>query len=189
MSRLDSRAFRWFVLCVPPQRELFAKGVLKDEGFAVFVPVAREPKFANGAARARMIKTEVSVPIMPRYVFLGMNKHTPGWFGALRFTMITGVIWHGGKPYQVPHDSRVGTTPRPGIRELMWRHNRGEFDSPDHHKYMQTHNEFEEGADVITDLGFEGRVEKITEDKAKVLIEILGSFHEIDIDLAKLTPR
>ena len=189
MSRLDSRAFRWFVLCVPPQAELAAKRILKDAGFAVFVPTEIKRKITFNAAYRNGVETERTLPIMPRYVFLGMNEHTPGWAGVFRFRIVTGVIWHAGKPYQVPHDSRVGTTPRPGIRELMWRHNRGEFDSPDHHKYMQTHHEFEEGADVITDLGMIGRVEKITEDRAQVLVEILGGFHAIDIDLAKLTPR
>ena len=179
MNRLNSREYKWFVPCVPPQRELVAKRILTDAGFATFVPTKFEPKFANAVNRARMKKTLLELPIMPRYCFLGMNGHTPGWAGVFKFRIITGILWHGGKPYEVPHDP---------LRRFMWRHSAGEFSAPDHHRYMQTHREFEEGADVISDLGIEGKVMKITGNMAKVLIKLLGGKHEVDIALEKLTP-
>ena len=178
-SRLDSREYNWFVLCVPPQRELVAEHILRDAGFAVFVPTKVEFKFANKIARCKGVKTERILPIMPRYVFIGMNEHTPGWAGVFRFEIVTSLIWFDGKPYEVPHDP---------LRRFMWRHSAGEFSAPDHHRYMQTHREFEEGADVISDLGIEGKVTKITGNMAKVLIELLGGKHEVDIALEKLTP-
>lgn len=195
MSRLDSREYHWFVLCVPPQREKAVKIILTDVGFATFVPMKFEPKFANRAARARMKKTQVELPIMPGYCFLGMNSNTPGWAGALRFRIITGILWHGGKPYEVPHDTRPGhkgrdgapdVPERPGLRDLMWRHNAGAFNAPGHHSYMQTHDEFEEGDNVTSIAGLEGRVTKITGNRAKFLVNILGGEHEVEIALVNL---
>ena len=178
MSRLDSRDYSWFVLCVPPQREFVVEILLSRTGFAIFIPTKREFKFANMAARRRGRKTEMTLPIMPRYVFMGMNDHTPGWYGALRFKVITGIIGFDGQPYEMPNEP---------LRKLMWQHNSGEFNAPLHHRYMQTHREFEEGDDVITDDGlFEGKVVQISGNMAKVFIEMFGQYREVSITLEKL---
>ena len=195
---MSSRAYRWFVLCVPPQKELAVQQIMDREGFATFVPVAKEHKFANGAARARAEKTLASVPLMPRYVFIGMNDNTPGWERVFCFTSIfnprkervaTGVIGMNGEPYEVPHDTiRIkGQPDRIGIRAFMLRHNAGEFNAPSYHKHMQTHREFEPGDTVITeDELFTGRVVDITDATARVFIDIFGGGHEVKVPLEKL---
>ena len=187
MSRLDSREFSWYVLCVPPQKELAVETIMGGEGFATFVPVKREHKFANEAARARMKKTEVSLPIMPRYIFLGMSDRTPGWarvfcytgiFNKFKRRVATGVLGVNGKPCQVRHEP---------LRKFMLRHSAGEFNAPGYHKYMKTHLEFEVGDMVITDDElFTGRVIDITDNRAKVFIEIFGGGHEVSIPLENL---
>ena len=190
MSRLDSREYSWYVLCVPPQRERVAERILSDAGFATFVPTRREWRFANKVARRRGQKTERTLVLMPRYLFLGMSPdHTPGWHGALKFRIVTGILYHADQPYKVPHDTVKGKNGHPdrtGIRDLMWKFSAGKFSAPDHHKYMQTHHEFEEGDDVISDAGFTGRVEKISGNMAKVLIDILGGYHYANIPLENL---
>ena len=167
MSRLDSRKFKWFVICAEPQRELAVQKIMDGEGFATFVPVAIEPKFANAAARARMEKTEIALPIMPRYVFLGMKRGlTPGWERVFCFTqlfgprrndtggldrlsepalfrrrrVITGVLGLNGRPCEVRHDTvkgKNGEPDMPGLRAFMLRHNKGEFNAPGYHKKMR----------------------------------------------------
>ncbi len=131
MSRLDSSAFAWFVLCVRAQTELATEKIMgpSGEGFATFLPVSREFKFANGPARARMQKTEVALPIMPRYVFLGMSGLTPGWervfcytgiFNRYKRRIVTGVLGVDGKPCRVRHEP---------LRLFMLRHSKGEFNA------------------------------------------------------------
>ena len=71
MSRLDSREYDWFVLCVAPQRELAVEKILGGEGFATFVPTRREFRFANHIARMKKRKTEKTYPLFPRYILLG----------------------------------------------------------------------------------------------------------------------
>ncbi len=201
MSRLDSRDYRWFVLCVPPQKELAVERIMGAEGFATFVPVAKEHKFANAAARGRMDKKLVSLPLMPRYVFLGMSDNTPGWARVFCYTSIfnrhkqriaTGVIGMNGRPYEVPHDTVRGKDGKPdrvGIRTFMLRHNAGEFNAPSYHKYMQTHREFEPGDMVITeDELFTGKVIEIDGHTALLDLEIFGGRHKTRIALEKLVP-
>ena len=187
MSRLDSREYDWFVLCVPPQREFAVEMIMGKEGFATFVPVVKEHKFANAAARARKVKTEVKLPIMPRYIFLGMSDNTPSWdrvfcfkgiFNYRRERVLTGVLGVNGKPCRVRHEP---------LRKFMLRHSAGEFNAPSYHKFMQTHREFEPGDMVITeDELFTGRVVDITDNRARVFIEIFGGSYEVSIPLEKL---
>ena len=187
MSRLDSREFKWFVLCVPPQRELAVEQIMGGEGFATFVPVTIKYDFCNGAAKARMQKTEIRLPIMPRYVFIGMNDKTGGWdrvfcytgiFNKFKHRIATGVLGVDGRPCQVRHEP---------LRKFMLRHSSGAFNSPSYHKYMQTHREFEVGDLVQTeDELFTGRVIDITDNRAKVFISIFGGGHEASIPLEQL---
>ncbi len=190
MSRLDSRAYRWYALCVPPQREFAVERILGQAGFAVFVPTRTEWRFANRSARKKKSKREITYPLMPRYVFVGMNEGTPGWADIWRFRIVTSVIWDAGKPYEVPHDTRKGSNghpDRPGLRDLMWQHNAGQFRAPGEQQYMQTRREFEVGDSVLTDDGlFEGRVAEIEGKMARVFVDIFGGSREIKISLDKL---
>ncbi len=188
MSRLNSREYSWYVLCVPPQKELAVEKIMSAEGFATFVPIKREHKFANAAARARKIKTEIVLPIMPRYIFLGMAPgKSPGWervfcftgiFNYRRHRVITGVLGVDGKPCWVRHEP---------LRRFMLRHSSGEFNAPSYHKLMETHREFEPGDMVQTeDQMFEGRVVEIEGNRAKVFIEIFSGGHKASIPLEQL---
>lgn len=176
--RLDSRAYNWFILCVPPRREFAVERILGDAGFAVFVPARTEWRFSNRIARKRKQKKEITLALMPRYLFLGMSDATPGWHGALKFKVVTSIIHLDGKPYEVPGNA---------VSDMMWRHNNGKFRAPGMQKYMETRREFEVGDKVLTEDGlFEGRVQEITPPFARVLIKMLGSSREVMVDLANL---
>ena len=187
MSRLDSREFDWYVLCVPPQTELAAEKIMGAEGFATFVPVTVRYDYANGAAKARKQKTEIRLPIMPRYCFLGMSGQTPGWdrvfcyvgiFNRYKHRIATGVLGVDGKPCMVRHGP---------LRKFMLRHSSGMFNAPSYHKYMTTHREFSVGDMVQTeDELFTGQVIEITDNRARVFIKIFGGGHEASIPLENL---
>ncbi len=188
MSRLESRAFAWFVLCCRSQTELVVEKIIGAEGFATFVPVARKPKFANAAAKARMEKTEIDRPIMPRYVFFGMSDNTPGWARVFCYTGIfnprkrriaTGVLGVDGKPCQVRHEP---------LRLFMLRHSSGEFNAPGYHKKMrQTGREFGPG-DMVTNEGesVAFRVIEIEDGKAGGFVKMFGKIHRVDVSIENL---
>ncbi len=190
MSRLDSRAYTWFVLCVAPQLELTVEKILGKEGYATFVPTRREYRFANHIARMKKRKTERIYPLMPRYIFVGMSDRTPGWERIFCFTgtlnyrrerIITSVLFNDGKPFEVPHNP---------IHDLMKRFSQGRFNCPEREKYMVTHREFKVGDEVLTEDGlFEGRVKDIDGDIATMLINIFGGNREIRVALDKLVAK
>ena len=188
MSRLDSRNYNWFVLVVPPQKELAVEKIMVGEGFATFVPVKRQHKFANAAARGRGIRTEKALPIMPRYVFIGMAPDiTPGWdrvfcytgiFNRYKRRVANGVLGVDGRPCRVRHGP---------LRAFMLRHSAGEFNAPGYHVSEHVHRQFAPGDLVATeDELFAGRVVDIRGNRARVFIEIFGGGHEVSIPLEKL---
>lgn len=188
MSRLDSRKFKWFVLCTAPQRELAVQKIMDREGFATFVPVREKPKFVNGAARARMEKILVELPIMPRYVFVGMSDRTPGWERVYCFTgtlnyrrerVITGVLGVDGKPAEVRHEP---------LRLFMLRHSSGEFNAPGYHRKMrQTGREFGPG-DTVTreDDSITFQVIDIEDGKASGFVRMFGKIHKVNVSIENL---
>ncbi len=190
MSRLDSREFRWFLLRITSQREPAVQKIMDLEGFATFMPTRREFRFTNHIARMKKRKTEKTYALMPGYLFLGMSAGTPGWERVFCFTgtlnyrrerIISRVIFMDGKPYEFPDNP---------IYDLMKRFNQGRFNCPEREKYMQTHREFKEGDDVMTEDGlFEGRVKEIDGNIATMLINIFGGNREIRVALDKLVAK
>ena len=200
MSRLDSREYNWYVLCVPAQEELAVQKIMDGEGFATFVPVAIKPKFANAAALARMVKVEVALPIMPRYMFIGMSDRTPGWarvfcytgiFNRYKRRLATGVLGVNGKPAEVRHDTikgKNGEPDMPGLRAFMLRHSKGEFNAPGYHKKMrQTGREFGPGDTVTTEgEGITFRVIDIEDGKAGGFVKMFGKVHKVNVSIENL---
>lgn len=183
MSRIDSSAYQWFAVLVPPQRERAVETILGNAGFAVFVPTRTEWNYANKFTRGRGKLTEHTYVVIPRLVFIGMNKSTPGWHGALRFRIVTSIIGQGGVPSEIPHDTIKG---RPGLRDLMWKFNAGRFNAPSHQQYM-LNRRFEVGDVVVTeDELFTGRVMEFNGNMAKVLLDILGGERTVKIFIEHL---
>lgn len=206
-SRLDSRSYDWFAVTTRPQREIVAATILEKQGFAVFVPTETRWRWVTHKNRIRKRKFEVEYPLIPRYVFIGMNAGTPGFEGlfcfmqqlddhspmtsphmldkprGLQHRLITGIIGHQGVPVQIPHDGPQG------LRNLMWLHSGGKFRAPSYHRYMETHREYQVGDRVEVDGGiFEGKVTEVTSEGAKVLVEFFGSQRLVSVGLEKIAP-
>jgi len=175
---IDCRDYDWSLLCTPPQREFLAERLLIGEGFATFVPIRREFRFDNRVAKARRVKTEKHYPLLPRYIFLGMNEETPSWYSVFRFRVITSVVGIGNVPAKVYHKP---------LFDLIQRHARGRFNAPHQHRYMQTHREFKVGSTVFTSDGvLRGKVREIQGNMAKVLTRFLGADRIISVPLDNL---
>lgn len=180
--RTDPKAYRWFALTVPPQREKAVNGILQNAGFATFLPVRREFRYANRVQRMKRKKKLESFPLIPGYVFVGMNEHTPGWWNILRFGIITGIIGHDGRPVEIPSDESAR-----GLGKLMADDSAGRYNAPGVHAHMKTFKEFRVGDRVLTeDRLFEGRVIEMRDTRAKVMVEIFGTTRYADIAIDRL---
>ncbi len=200
-GRLDSRNYTWFAVVTPPQKEFVAEKVLANEGFATFLPTRKEWRFRNKIARMKRQKHEVTYPLMPRYVFIGMSEGTPGWervmpYAIRRFIadgdgqareiearltrrpLVQYIVGVDGEPFEIPADP---------LWRLMVEYNRGRFNAPGYHQFMQTHREFTVGDTVVTEDGlFEGVVRQIEGHMAKVFIQFFGDDREVEVALEKL---
>lgn len=198
----DSRSYTWYALRVQPQRELSCQRILDDLGFATFVAVSKRWEFPNRQTKARWEKREVVRPIMPGWVFVGMNDWTPGWARIVWIPLITGIVAWGGQPMVIPHDRReirnsegevVGY--RSGLRDLIWQQAGGRFNAPDYERWQDTQHRFKPGDEVITshedDTGqkVRAKVIEITDRRCKLLLErglFGGAVREVEADATTL---
>ena len=200
--------WRWFALTVPPQRERTVATILgqpKAGGFATFVPVRTE--FRLRKSRYSRKKVETTYPLMPRYVFVGMNDRTGGWahifnimdrdqydprtrrlerrsipFAQKRATVL-GVVGMAGQPVEIPVRNLI---------DLRRRSSDGAFTAPNAHAFMQTHREVAVG-DVAELLdapvpGMTGRVIEIDEINGRAMVEqeFFGSLRRVEVALDRV---
>lgn len=198
----DSRAYTWYALRVQPQRELSVQRVLDDLGFASFVAVSKRWESPNRQTKAKWEKREVMRPIMPGWVFVGMNAATPGWDRIVWIPLITGIVSWGGRPMAIPHDQRpirnsrgeiVGH--RDGLRKMIWEQAEGRFNAPNYERWQDTRARFAPGDEVVTqhtdEIGqqIRAKVLEISDRRCKLLLErglFDGAVREVEADMTRL---
>ena len=195
-SRFD--AYTWHVLTVAPQRlaitakrlriardnntepEPILQEMLRREGFATFLPVRQEFRKPHRFAKVRD-KVERLYPLLPGYLFLGMNDRTPDWFNVFRFDMVQGVLCLEGRPVVIPARE---------VSKLAARSMSGAFKAPGEHQHMHTHREFMAGdtAELIDGAMAGTSVNVVEIDGAHATIRhmFFGSEREVIVPLEKL---
>jgi transcriptional antiterminator RfaH len=161
----------WFAVFSKPRREAEAAEQLERQGFTAFLPRVRVRRRLRGQWR------EVVEPMFPRYLFL---RATPGLddLRPIRSTRgVVGLVRFGGEPRPVPEAliaelQRVCTTadgaldlPEPLVPGSRVRILAGPF------------------------AGYEA--ELLNQDgvhRARVLLELLGQFHAVQMPVDILTP-
>ena len=177
-TKREVSGYQWFVLRVKTGREDMVERALMHRGFATFCPHVSQWRFANGIARRRGIKKRKMFPVFSGYCFVGLSEVTPSWGAIWPVTPVLTVIGREGVPTIV--------APEP-FRWLLTRHGRGEFNAPEHHRWIDTHREFNIGDAVITGDGLiEGRVEAIDGRKATIFVRLLGADRKIEADVDQL---
>jgi transcription elongation factor/antiterminator RfaH len=88
---------RWCVVYTQPHHELRAKAHLRNQGFAVFLPLSR--KTVRHARRFRA----VLAPLFPRYLFVEVAVDRDQWSPIRGTYGVAHLIMDGDRPRRVPH--------------------------------------------------------------------------------------
>lgn len=166
----------WLVVATAPRAEKDAAAEIAQAGFDVFLPIERR--------RGKPGRPMVSKPLIPRYVFVGVDLYRQDWGSIKHLDGVVDVMANNGIP------SRVPTT----IIEKLWKSEAyGGFDytraGPGLFEIGET---VRIGEGIFT--GFNATISKFVAKmrsstaakRARVLLEFMGAMREVDIDVCEL---
>lgn len=164
----------WYAFRTRPQTEFLTRDQIERRGIKSFVPTER--RFIR-YRRSRSKGVVRIYPMIVGYVFVDFEERPPPWYLMFAMHYIRSVVGFGGHPTPIP-DAAMGA--------LM----RMSGDSIPHWLSTNTRRAFAPGDDVrVSDgplKGFEGKVEGIVCDKAKMVLEMLGAYREVAVPLESL---
>lgn len=162
---------RWYLVYCKPRQELTARRNLERQGYATYLPLARQGRRRGGRV------SSVVAPMFPRYLFIRLNEQTDNW-GPIRSTIgVVSLVRFGALPAAVP-DRLVALLrareDEKGIQVLPLA-------------------QFRRGAKVrITDGGFAGYegvfLARSGRERVTVLLEVLGRHTRATVELASIEP-
>lgn len=159
----------WYAFRTAPQKERAVETILNRIGFRAIVPLETKLCRRNRYQRRR----PVQYPLMVGYVLCGFSGEPPWYylFGHLR--CLKSVVGFGGRPHVFADNA---------VRDLLARYGQ---DVPQASINMR--RSFAAGDQVIVVegplKGFEGRVEAVTGDRARMVFEMLGGRRQIEVPL------
>ncbi len=183
MTVAELAALHWYALMTAPQAEFAVEANLEQRGLVAVVPKVTRYRRVNHYAKQ---KTEISFPLVARYVFVGFDAggdagFVPPWHRVFELTMVKSVVGAEGRPWRM-HGGQVAT---------FLRHN-GVTQSPEAERHMRSGKEFGEGDMVdIVDGAFRGftvKVHAIEGAEAKVLLPLFGGQDGGTDETAHLVP-
>jgi transcriptional antiterminator RfaH len=161
---------RWYVVHTQPSKELLAVANLRRQGFTTFLP-----QVSRTIRHARKV-SEVLRPLFLRYVFVSLNVATDRW-RAVRSTLgVSALIMEGERPKPVPRGLVEGF--------IAAVDGTGGFDFS---------RQLVVGGQVRFLKGpFADRLGRIVEmsdaERVHVLLEMLGTEREVEVDAGSLLP-
>ncbi|MCP4070783.1 MAG: hypothetical protein GY742_03460 [Hyphomicrobiales bacterium] len=188
-QRMGDESIIWYVLFVPSQKEYVTqkmitqwvdKNTLKptgtDAGY-VYLPLYSKWRRVNRFSRN---KRRFAFPAMPGCLWFGVKKGNEAWFELFRLHLVHGVMSVANRPAGISGER---------LNRFIIENNR-EFGVPDAQQFMRSHHEFKTGDKVkIVEGPLDGHlvdVQAIEGVKARILLELLGGSHEVEIALGKL---
>lgn len=164
----------WYAFRTRPQTEFVTRDQIEQRGIRAIVPTER--RFIR-YRRSRSKGAERVYPLIVGYVFVDFEERPPPWYLMFSMHNIHSVVGFGGHPTPIPETA---------IGALM----RMSGESIPHGLSTNTRRAFAPGDDVrIADgpfNGFEGRVEGIVCDRARMVLEMLGAYREVAVPLELL---
>jgi transcriptional antiterminator RfaH len=160
----------WYVVHAQPSREALAVAHLERQGFPAFLP-----QVARTVRHARQVR-QVLRPLFPRYLFVSLDVATVRW-RAVRSTIgVSGLIMEGDRPRAAPAGRVEG--------RVAAADGAGGFDFS---KQLAVGGQvrFLNGpmADRL------GRIVELTgAARVRVLLEMLGTEREVEVDAGNLLP-
>jgi transcription antitermination factor NusG len=173
------RDLPWFALRVQPGAERLAASRLGSLGVPCAVPLRIEYRRRSRVARTKVAMT---FPVLAGYAFVGLHD-ADLWTCVLGVRHVSGVLGVGGLPTRLA----VGQ-----LAAFCRRAAAGAFSAPEHQRAMRTGREFAIGSRVEivgTRTPLDGRVVEVAGlrgDVARVVMQMLGSTREVDVDVDRL---
>lgn len=164
----------WYALTVPPQKEFAAQEIMRRRGFTSFCPFESLWRKKSRYTKEKELR---HFPVMPRYLFVGFDRH-PSWYDIFRIPLIVSVVGLEGKPATLANMPRFVSNFRNGLRR------------PDAEKHMQTHREYAIGDTAIV---VEGplvdrlvKVDDIADGHAFFKLEMFGAERKLSVPVGNL---
>lgn len=89
---------RWYLVYAKPRQERVARTNLERQGYAVYLPLARQARRRGG----RMLPT--IAPLFPRYLFVHLDRKMDNWAPIRSTVGVVSLIRFGQQPAPVPDD-------------------------------------------------------------------------------------
>jgi transcriptional antiterminator RfaH len=161
---------RWYVVHAQPNKEALAVVNLERQGFRAFLP-----QVARTVRHARQVR-HVLRPLFPRYLFVSLNVDVDRWRAVRSTHGVSGLIMEGEGPRAAPADLVEGL--------IAAVDGAGGFDF---------RRQLVAGSQVRFLSGpFADRLGRIVEmsdaERVRVLLEILGTEREVEVNAANLLP-
>lgn len=179
IDRLLAKELAWFVVLVPPQKELCVERVFTLCGWDVLVPLQYRYRRVNSRQKTKRLMAYV---MASRYVFVGIPKTEPfPWSKFLRMQLVSGLMSVDGLPVTIPAETMRG----------LWSRMRERDGKPGTSK-VRLNRGIEVGDYVKIASGpfkdFEVRIDGIESGRAQVVVGIFGSATPAEVSIDELEP-
>lgn len=162
----------WFAAKVAPQKEFACEEILTRRGFRCFVP--REGKWKT-ASRRKKEKRFVEYPMLRSYVFIASAGALP-WDELARINVINGFVSVNGDGYP----TAISDKAMAGLQQISGGY-------VPNRKSVNTHQALGPGDTAEVAHGpFFGQLVPVTGlngEKAKIMVDLFGKPHEVEISI------
>lgn len=174
VNRLLETCSGWYVVLVPPQKEVLYERALQLVGYEPFVPIEFRWRRVNSRQK---VKRHVPYVMASRYVFLGVDKAQFAWGRLMSMGLPIRPLMHDGKPVWIDPFTMIGLFSR-------------SKEAQDRLSSVRLNKSIVVGdAVMITDGPFKGhmiRVDGIDKGRAKATVQLFQTAQEIEISLNDL---
>jgi len=161
----------WYLVYSKPHKELLARDNLLQQGYEVYLPMAR-------IRRRRMGKGETRIePLFPRYLFIRLNTHTDNWSPIRSTPGVSNLVKFGMYPSTVP-DALIELLAERCDEEGIQDVTSAEFRNGEAVRVMEGPMTGLEGVFLA----------KTSSDRVLVLLDIVGKHTRVSMATEKLEP-
>jgi transcriptional antiterminator RfaH len=158
--------YNWFVIQSKPGQLFKAQVELEQQGFETYLPLFKTEQIKQGK------RTEIETPLFPGYLFIYLSKEESNWRPIRSTRGVAKLISFGSEPAIVP------TAAVNAIRAQL-RHTDSEKQFSKDDKVSINEGPFKELQAVF--LEYDG------EQRAFVLLELLGRWQKMSVELSALS--
>lgn len=170
----------WYALRAPANKEHATAQILTRRGYLCLVPSETKFRRANRYAKR---KREITLPIFPRYCFVGFPTNPPPWYDIFSLPLVQGVV-------SVTTDGEPSQMKLSAIQHLVRVYGQQPLRAPRPEQFMHTKREFKEGDEArIVEGAYADRtvkVDRIRGHMAEIMLPLFGADMPVKVPLALL---